>query len=668
MKRYIKLRPGTKIPVETAWTSDPNSWYEADEAKNFESCGFAMTEDYIAIDADSPAAVAKVENVISKLGLKAISYKTDRGTHFWFKASPNGYSWKICNSNVSMLTEAYETNPSMYKKTDIDVKGYGGQVAIKVANGWRIHPTDLEEALRTTDLSEAPLILMINGTKLKMSVYDFIEGQRDELMYKNWVVKFRAGGFTKNEWMKTILEAAKLNDDKASPMEIAEWAAAKWDSSESKGPIEVKKFHGNQYSKEEINWGEIANTYIDQFGLVKINEVVMNKDGKYIKEMEIKNAIANDFPQKPATFADAVFDKIDQLLKNKEDIVSENFIYFQNGRFDIYKGTFEEGEYESFNKMPWNYISEAKSSYGEALMNKYEGNNKGFTTQIFEAVGMLASKKMLFKKTIFLDGVRDTGKSILTSHIITNAIGLRNLTTISLVNMDNQENAKLMGKTGAIDDDMEKDSWTSATKASFKKITGSEVITGKFLFRDKFDFVNYATLMINCNGLPKANDNGSGGSIETRIHVIKATVPMRKLYPNEKIAIEVKEKEKEISEWILYEACQALHKALERGSLTTTEASKEAMMEFKYENSTVFKWLNDTVKPNGWQFNKKMDAYMSYLDSFEKIPGNIGINIGSKAKNNQESFVNALKDFQEDFGYELEVKLGTLKLTWKEQN
>ncbi len=343
------------------------------------------------------------------------------------------------------------------------------------------------------------------------------------------------------------------------------------------------------------------------------------------------------------------------LSSNKDEVV------FQNGKYNIKTREFIEGDFESLNKIPWDYNHNAKSKLGKELISRYVGNNIGFDTQIFEVLGimMFQDKDMGFKKTIFFDGPSDYAKSFLTERLLQPVLGSHNYTQIDSNDLNPAEFAKLINRTAAFDDDMDRGQWSTKSVSNFKKVTGSTKLKAKMLYIDVFDFINYATLWINCNGLPEFKDTGSGGALDTRMHVIKATVNIRQKYHDPDIYQKVEEHQKEISEWLIAEAIQALAKAIDRGSLTETQISKETLRYNNEEKNPVVAWMQQYDWDNCIKGKRTSELFNNYNASFNNTTD---INYGKANGVKIKTFTRVLRDNAERMNIKIYVSMGYNKV------
>ncbi len=393
-----------------------------------------------------------------------------------------------------------------------------------------------------------------------------------------------------------------------------------------------------------ILWDDLIELINETGNFKKINGVMIDEESNVLTNDKIYEILYRNIKNLDNTNATHIVKRLLQSTENQDLKIDKKYIVLNNGKYNVYTGDFTEGKFISANKIPWDYESDADSELGKEIMNRYIGDNIGFDTQVFEATGLLMSqdKDYKLKKSIFANGDADYGKSFLFEDILAPAIGWENIGNIEFGEIDEQEIASMINKTAVYDSDMQKGMMSSKSISKFKKVVGDTRLKAKILYKDKFSFENYSTAWINCNGLPKIIDRGSGGSIETRIHVIQFTVNVKDKYNDPKISDKVEQKREEISKWIVKESLHALTNVLKRGKLTDTKESLKAKEMELVENDTVNRFLN-IHEILGTHPIKLSDLYRAYEKSFTDY------NYGD-LKVGKNSFGRTLRDMSKTLG------------------
>lgn len=124
-----------------------------------------------------------------------------------------------------------------------------------------------------------------------------------------------------------------------------------------------------------------------------------------------------------------------------------------------------------------------------------------------EELGAILAKDYLTKKFSIYEGETDTGKSTLLN-VIQTLLGEKNVSNLSLQQIASKERfylGRLFGKMANIRDDMPRD--IIRTLGAIKEVTGRSRITGEYKFKDPFEFVNHAYIIVSCNQLPQFEED-----------------------------------------------------------------------------------------------------------------------------------------------------------------
>lgn len=373
-------------------------------------------------------------------------------------------------------------------------------------------------------------------------------------------------------------------------------------------------------------WDKLSLKLAEDWGLVKINgNIFIEESMELITQAKMLELTSQALGNSDPALDNSVARKITTYIMNEMVFPNEKYIVVKNGRFNVETGVFEKGDFKSVNRIDVKYNKTATSKLGREVLNRYVGTNFGFDTQFFEAVG-LAMWQGKAKEAIFCNGDSNFGKSWLFDNFVRPVVGSKNIGGFRLADMDHESNSALVNKTLAYDSDISTGVIKGSTIENFKKATGDGNLIAKILFKDKFEFENYATIWVNCNGLPVWSDIGSGGSLENRMNVMQFTVNVKRDFPNP--TKEVQANIEEIKKWILKEALNALHEYHKRGNkFTVTTASENAVIAAYKTGDTVDKFLaqfiTNTVKGRKTGIDV-VNVYQAYERTFERNEINYG--------------------------------------------
>jgi putative DNA primase/helicase len=127
----------------------------------------------------------------------------------------------------------------------------------------------------------------------------------------------------------------------------------------------------------------------------------------------------------------------------------------------------------------------------------------------WEVVAWILTPDQSIQKAILLLGEGSNGKSTYLRGVV-NVIGKRNTTALSLhkIEQDRFAAARLMGKLANICPDLPT-AHLSGTMM-FKALTGGDVLSGEYKFKDSFEFLPFCKLVFSANKPPQSDDATHG--------------------------------------------------------------------------------------------------------------------------------------------------------------
>lgn len=127
----------------------------------------------------------------------------------------------------------------------------------------------------------------------------------------------------------------------------------------------------------------------------------------------------------------------------------------------------------------------------------------------WEVIAWILTPNRSIQKAILLLGEGSNGKSTYLRGII-NLIGKQNTTALSLhkIEQDRFAAARLMGRLANICPDLPTGHLSGTTM--FKALTGGDVLSGEYKFKDSFEFLPFCKLIFSANKPPQSDDNTHG--------------------------------------------------------------------------------------------------------------------------------------------------------------
>lgn len=327
-----------------------------------------------------------------------------------------------------------------------------------------------------------------------------------------------------------------------------------------------------------------------------------NKAKSIIKDIIIKyNADLATVKAISDTFTQLTFTHSHEHTAHEAELNSEyNLINFQNGFLNLETMQIihhvDCTEKKSTIQIPCKWTGEEKPTpifdkYIEHLAN---GEPEAQQT-LLEMIGLTISNIPVhkYKKSLFIIGEGNSGKTQFPK-LITRLIGEENATAMPFSKLEKRfQAAKLYHKRLAVDDDCILVSGSEIS--TFKSLTGGGQLDGERKGQMPFTFVYSGIYIVLANALPPFSGD-KGAHVYDRIIPIKcgSSIPREKRDPDilDKIYAE--------REGIIYKAIQALKRTIDNNyHLTIGESSKKLLEQYKIENDSVFKFLDECCETYG---------------------------------------------------------------------
>jgi P4 family phage/plasmid primase-like protien len=216
----------------------------------------------------------------------------------------------------------------------------------------------------------------------------------------------------------------------------------------------------------------------------------------------------------------------------------------------------------------------------------------------WEIIAWLMLPNTSLQKALLLLGPGGTGKSTWLK-AVTQFLGPQNVSSLTLQKLENNPFAvaRLVGKLANVCADLP--STHLETSSTFKAITGGDMITGEYKFKDSFEFIPYARLVFSANQPPISHD--ATDAFFQRWIVMPFTRVWRGHADeiDSKTLFEAMSTPSELS-GVLNKALVVLPKVM-RSGITVTDTMKEAYEEFWKTTDPLAIWLagNTVMDPTG---------------------------------------------------------------------
>ena len=340
---------------------------------------------------------------------------------------------------------------------------------------------------------------------------------------------------------------------------------------------------------------KFAELLVKQMKIVTVNEqCYVYKDGYYQRaEREIDKEMIRLYPRSRRAQRAEVLDYIKILTATKaSDIpLQEYIINLKNGRLDVRTNKLLEFDPEviDFARIPVTYDPNAYSADLDKMLNKVFKHDREVIDLFEEMVGYILIKNARFRKGFLLYGSGSNGKSTVLN-LLKKFIGEENLSTVELKKLsDPFLTAELEHKLANIGDDIDPKEITDT--GTIKKLFTGESMTVQRKYQDPFILKNYAKMIFSCNQLPRILDKSQG--MYSRLMLIPFTATFSADDEDFDPFIEDKVTTDEALSYLLNIGLRGLRRLLHNNKFTEPKVVKDALEEYKKDNSNVLTWIED---------------------------------------------------------------------------
>jgi putative DNA primase/helicase len=190
------------------------------------------------------------------------------------------------------------------------------------------------------------------------------------------------------------------------------------------------------------------------------------------------------------------------------------------------------------------------------------------------------------EKTLLLFGSGANGKSVFFD-VVNAILGPENVSSYSLQSLTNESGYyraklgdKLLNYASEISGNLE--------TAMFKQLVSGEPIEARLPYKEPFILEQYAKLIFNCNELPRDVEHTQAYFRRFIIIPFDVTIPERE--QDKQLASKIiKEELSGVFNWVL----EGLHRLLEQGNFTYSEAVEKQLSDFRKQSDSVQMFLDE---------------------------------------------------------------------------
>lgn len=573
MLQYIILNPD-KTPAEKL----SNGGQPFEVVKDFDNVGVLVPEPYIVLDFDTKSDAEIMLRIAQELDLKCLIMKTTRGYHFWFKSEEPWKNFRKTRLAIGIYADCRSWGKHSY-------------VVVKKDGEWR----EWIKLVPGDEIQEVPYWLRPLSANERFSFKGMKDGDgRNQALFE-YILIMQSKGYSREQIRETLriinnfVFAEPLSEEELNVISRDE---AFKDEDEIQDSIVLSECFDEDGKFKHDKFAELL---VERMNIVTVNEqCYVYKDGYYQRaEREIDKEMIRLYPRcKRAQRAEVLdYIKILTTVRSSEIPVHEYIINVKNGRLDVRTETLlpHDPEILDFTQLPVVYDPDAYCPELDKVLNRVFKHDRQVIDLFEEMVGYLLIKNCRFRKGFLFYGGGSNGKSTILN-LLKKFIGEDNLATVELKKLaDPFLTAELEHKLANIGDDIDPKEITDT--GTIKKLFTGESMTVQRKYQDPFIMKNYAKMIFSCNQLPRIVDKSYG--MYSRLVLIPFTATFTPYDEDYDPFIEDKITTPEALSYLLNIGLRGLRRLLYNNKFTEPDVVKEALEEYKKDNSNVLTWIEE---------------------------------------------------------------------------
>jgi putative DNA primase/helicase len=535
-----------------------------EEAQKYSEYAGILADDTVLVDLDDGDQAAILLSIVKAKELKCRVLATSRGMHFLFKTAQPMSNRTHCKLGIGLTA---------------DIKG-GGRASYEVL---KYDNKEREVLYDSGDTQVIPKYL--TPIKSNVNLLNMVEGEGRNNALFSYILPLQQNEFTIDECRECIgiINEFILKD----PLPPDELAVVLRD-----GAFNKPTFFN---SKGTFLFDKFANYLMRVANIVKINgKLYIYKDGIYESGDEfIEAAMIEHIPSLSQSKRKEVLSYLNLIVKSETTIADANLIAFKNGVYNVVEDTFSDfsPEYVITNKIPHDYVADAKSDLLDGVMKKLACGDENVYKLLYQSIGYCFYRRNELRKSFFLLGEKRNGKSTFLD-MVGNLLGENNTANLDLCEIgDRFRTAELTGKLANIGDDIN-DEWVSNT-AIFKKVVSGDIVTVERKGKDPFKLRSFAKFFFSANSLPRLGRGKDSGAVLDRLVIIPFDAKFTKDDPDYDPFIKYKLRSESVMEALIANAIPALRDVLAEQEFATCDRVRKNIEEFEVSNNPIMEFYED---------------------------------------------------------------------------
>lgn len=583
-----------------------------DEVKDFDNVALIVPKPFIVLDFDTASDAQIMLEIIEALDLKCRVMKTTRGIHVWFKSVE---PWK-CFKKTRLAIGIYSDCKSHSKNAYVKIKDSGNM------REWiRKTPTD--------EIEEVPRWLYpVSNPSGKFDFKGMSDGDGRNQELFNYIVYLQAKGFTRDEIKETIQVINEfVFSDSLTDGEIATICrdeAFKPDDVIAEQIAEAEK-------RSTFSHISVAEEIISKHRIIKYNGVVYEYLDNYYQPAEfLRRYVRETYRGAKNNQVNEVVSYIADMREIKRGSIKVNpyILNLKNTRLDLRTGDCLEFNPDiiEFDRIPVTYDPSAYCSDLDKMLNRVFLGDREVINLFEELIGAVLLKHSKYQKAFLFTGKGSNGKSTILD-LIKTFLGLENYASLSLEEVTGRFNKILLEhKLANIGDDI--DNVIIKDTGTLKKMTAGNAITVENKGEKGYSAELYATHIYSANEIPRSFDKTDG--FYRRWLIIPFNAKFTSEDPDFDPLIEDKITTDKALSYLLNIGMRGVKRLLKNGKFTEPETVREALENYKAENSTVLSWIEDKSLDEDYFLSNFTDKLYSDFTDWCKLSGIKSANVTGK--------------------------------------
>lgn len=540
-----------------------------EEAQKFSEYAGVLADDTVLVDIDDGEQAKLMLEIVKEKELRCKVFATSRGMHFLFKCSTPMPNRTHCKLAIGLTA---------------DLKG-GGRASYEVL---KYDGKEREVLYDTQTYQIIPKYL--TPVKTSMDIIGMTEGDGRNNALFSYILPLQQNEFSKEECRECIeiINEFVLKE----PLPESELKVVLRD-----GAFECPTFFN---SKGAFLFDQFARYFVQTDHIVKIGgKLHIYRDGIYQEgDDNLEAAMIEHIPKLKQAQRKEVLSYLTLLVKKESGVADANYIAFKNGVLNLADGSFGEfsPEYVITNKIPHNYVPDAKNDTLDKVLRKLACNDETVENLLLQSIGYCFYRRNELRKSFFLLGEKRNGKSTFLDMVGT-LLGEDNTSNLDLCEIgDRFRTAELTGKLANIGDDIN-DEWVSNT-AIFKKVVSGDVVTAERKGKDPFKLRSFAKFFFSANSLPRLGRGKDSSAVLDRLVIIPFDAKFTKTDADYDPFIKYKLREEPVMEALIAKAVPALIDVLANQEFETCEKITDTLVEFERSNNPILEFFSDLDEPD----------------------------------------------------------------------